>query len=60
MRRVHSGSSIGRASALQAEGCGIVPHLEYVGFVAQLEEHLSVKQDVAGSIPAVPASEIVV
>ena len=54
-RRVYSGSSTGRASALQAEGCGFKSRLEYLGNVAQPAERLPVKQEVAGSSPVVPA-----
>ena len=54
-RRVYSGSSTGRASALQAEGCGFKSRLEYLGNVAQSAERLPVKQDVTGSSPVGPA-----
>ena len=55
IRRAYSGSSTGRASALQAEGCGFKSRLEYLGNVAQSAERLPVKQEVAGSSPVVPA-----
>ena len=54
IRRAYSGSSTGRASALQAEGCGFKSRLEYLGNAAQLVEQAAVNRLVAGSIPVVP------